>query len=151
MRQIHNFLHYEITLHFCRNCVRKIPSPFTARQRSGEGNVFSRVCLSTELGVPSHRVRPPTCFWTSLYSPTPTPPWTCSNVFSLALPSLYRDPPFPPHTHTLTHIQTCSVVVRSASGRLASYWNAFLFYFDATTPLILGSFKQAPKIFKAFS
>ena len=104
----------------------------TSRQRSGESNVFSRVCPSV-----SHFVQR---WGLNLKSPVPAPPSaqdplprtrlcphprTCSNLFNCDLtvqgPSRIRSNLFP------------MKYVLSKSGRLAFDWNTFLCRFYSLT------------------
>ena len=108
-------------------------------QRSGEGNVFSRVCVST--GGGSHVTH--VMHWTLPYTGPPPPmfrlvqyldftvqghlPGTCSTWSSL-----YRDPSPSLHsTRTASSAPTLPnldmfKLLRLASGWLTPYWNAFL-------------------------
>ena len=78
---------------------------FTARQRSGEGNFFTRICLSLCLsivrrgvptqgpGLPLHWASIPPLPLDTALVPVP-PPQTCSNLFNLDL-SVHGPTPLP--------------------------------------------------------
>ena len=84
-------------------------SHFRASQR--ESKVFSHVCHSVHMGAVG-----PHCTWSQSLTPTPPRHFQTCSTQSL----LYKDSP-----KTFSNLISIKQV-RSASQRLASFWNAFL-------------------------